>query len=61
LAYALYGDANLDDRVNSADMQRLLASFNTPGAWDQGDFNYDGAVNSQDLQALLASFNTMGP
>jgi hypothetical protein len=58
LKYTLYGDASLDGQVNSADLQRLLASFNTPGAWDQGDFNYDGVVNSADLQALLATFNT---
>jgi hypothetical protein len=44
--------------VNSADLQRLLAFFNTPGAWDQGDFNYDSTVNSADLQALLFTFNT---
>jgi uncharacterized delta-60 repeat protein len=58
LTYTLYGDANLDHQVNSADLQRLLAFFNTSGAWDQGDFNYDGVVNSADLQALLATFNT---
>jgi hypothetical protein len=58
LTYTLYGDANLDHQVNSADLQRLLASFNTPAAWDQGDFNYDGVVNSADLQGLLATFNT---
>jgi hypothetical protein len=58
LKYTLYGDANLDAQVNSADLQHLLASFNTPGAWDGGDFNYDGIVNSADLQALLATFNT---
>jgi hypothetical protein len=58
LKYTLYGDANLDAQVNSADLQRLLAAFNIPGAWDRGDFNYDGIVNSADLQALLATFNT---
>ena len=58
LTYTLYGDAKLDHQVNSADLQRLLASFNTSGAWDQADFNYDGVVNSADLQALLFAFNT---
>jgi hypothetical protein len=58
LTYTLFGDANLDHQVNSADLQRLLAAFNTNGAWDQGDFNYDGIVNSADLQALLSTFNT---
>jgi hypothetical protein len=58
LKYTLYGDANLDAQVNSADLQRLLAFFNNGGGWDQGDFNYDGIVNSADLQALLFTFNT---
>jgi hypothetical protein len=59
LTYTLFGDANLDGQVNSADLQRLLATFNNPGAWDGGDFNYDGVVNSADLQFLLANFNTL--
>ena len=58
LTYTLYGDANLDKQVNSADLQRLLAFFNTPGSWDQGDFNYDGNVNSADQQLILFTFNT---
>jgi hypothetical protein len=58
LTYSLYGDANLDHQVNSADLQRLLAFFNSSGAWDGGDFNYDGIVNSADLQAILFTFNT---
>jgi hypothetical protein len=59
LKYTLTGDANLDGQVNSPDLQRLLFTFNTTGAWDQGDFNYDGIVNSADLQPLLFNFNTM--
>jgi hypothetical protein len=58
LTYTLYGDANLDHQVNSADLQILLAFLNRTGAWDQGDFNYDGQVNSADLQALLFTLNT---
>ncbi|HSZ57081.1 MAG TPA: FG-GAP-like repeat-containing protein, partial [Tepidisphaeraceae bacterium] len=58
LTYTLYGDANLDHQVNSADLQILLAFLNRPGSWDQGDFNYDGQVNSADLQALLFTLNT---
>jgi hypothetical protein len=58
LKYTLTGDANLDGQVNSADLQRLLAFFNTSAAWDGGDFNYDGQVNSADLQAMLFTFNT---
>ncbi|HSZ56232.1 MAG TPA: dockerin type I repeat-containing protein, partial [Tepidisphaeraceae bacterium] len=58
LTYTLYGDANLDRQVNSADLQILLAFLNRSGAWDQGDFNYDGQVNSADLQSLLFTLNT---
>ena len=58
LTYTLYGDANLDHQVNSADLQILLAFLNRSGAWDQGDFNYDGQVNSADLQSLLFTLNT---
>jgi hypothetical protein len=58
LTYTLYGDANLDHQVNSADLQVLLAFLNRTGAWDQGDFNYDGQVNSADLQNLLFTLNT---
>jgi hypothetical protein len=58
LTYTLYGDANLDHQVNSADLQILLAFLNRPGNWDQGDFNYDAQVNSADLQALLFTLNT---
>ena len=46
LKYTLYGDANLDTTVNSADLQVLLSSLNVAGAWDTGDFTYDGVVNS---------------
>ena len=58
LTYTLYGDANLDHIVNSADLQRFLNFFNTPAAWDQGDFNYDGVNNSADQQIILFNFNT---
>ena len=58
LKYTLFGDANLDGQVNSADLQILLFGLNRPGAWDQGDFNYDGNVNSADLQSLLFTLNT---
>ena len=58
LKYTLYGDANLDGQVNSADLQILLFGLNKPGFWDQGDSTYDGQVNSADLQALLFNLNT---
>ncbi|HSZ58458.1 MAG TPA: fibronectin type III domain-containing protein [Tepidisphaeraceae bacterium] len=58
LKYTLYGDADLNTNINSADLQILLFGLNRTGAWDEGDFNYDGFVNSADLQVLLATLNT---
>ena len=58
VAYALYGDANLDGTVNGADLNTVLSNFNKTGmTWSQGDFNYDGTVNGADLNAVLSNFN----
>jgi ELWxxDGT repeat protein len=55
LAYALAGDANLDERVNSADFNLLAGNFGqAERLFSEGDFNYDGAVDSADF-AILAS------
>jgi hypothetical protein len=58
VAYARYGDANLDGTVNLQDFNRLAAGFGTAGSavWTQGDFNYDGNVNLQDFNRLAANF-----
>lgn len=56
VAYAYYGDANLDGSVNSLDFTRLASHFNGAGAWAQGDFNYDGIVNAMDFNALASNF-----
>jgi autotransporter-associated beta strand protein len=60
VAWAAFGDTNLDGRVNSTDVNMILSSgrFNsvaTNGGWWQGDFNYDGRVNSTDLNLLLGT------
>jgi autotransporter-associated beta strand protein len=56
--YTLYGDANLDGAVNSADLNAVLSGYNlTAAVWSQGDFNYDGTVNGSDLNSVLSSFN----
>jgi hypothetical protein len=60
VAWAAFGDTNLDGRVNSTDVNMILAGgrFNksaTDGGWWQGDFNYDGRVNSTDLNLLLGT------
>ena len=60
IAWAAFGDMNLDGFVNSSDLNLLIAggqygSSATDGVWAQGDFNYDGRVNSSDLNLLLAA------
>jgi autotransporter-associated beta strand protein len=55
--YTVYGDANLDGRVDQADMSLLMANYNHTGAgWSQGDFNYDGRVDGGDFNIVLSSF-----
>jgi hypothetical protein len=58
IMYTLYGDANLDGKVNGADFAIMAANFNQGGAsWDEGDFNYDGDVNGADFTLLANNFN----
>jgi hypothetical protein len=58
VAYALYGDANLDGTVNGVDLGIFAANFDkTVTGWDQGDFNYDGIVNGVDFALLAENFN----
>jgi hypothetical protein len=53
----LYGDANLDGRVNLADFNRLASSFGSAtSTWSRGDFNYDGRTNLADFNALASNF-----
>lgn len=66
IAWAAMGDANLDGRVNSTDINMILGAgrFGRTGAvagWSEGDFNYDGRVNSQDLNLLMAAGLLHGP
>ncbi len=54
IAYTFAGDANLDGKVNIADLRALASHWNNANSyWYLGDFNYDGLVNPLDL-ALLA-------
>ncbi len=55
--YTLYGDANLDGKVDSADFGILADSYGDSDAvWDQGDFNYDGKVDSADFGLLASNY-----
>ena len=60
--YTVLGDANLDGRVNFADLLSLAKHYNTAAAqWSAGDFNYDGSVNFNDLLTLAKGYNTALP
>ncbi|MGD0461182.1 MAG: choice-of-anchor tandem repeat GloVer-containing protein [Tepidisphaeraceae bacterium] len=56
VAYALYGDANLDGVVNGTDFTILVSNLGKPvTGWDQGDFFYTGTVTGADFTALVAN------
>ena len=59
IRYTLFGDANLDDKVNGTDFNIMAANFNqaVTDGWDQGDFNYDGKVNGTDFTLMANNFN----
>jgi hypothetical protein len=59
IMYTLYGDANLDGKVNGTDFNLMATNFNqaVTNGWDKGDFNYDNKVNGNDFVLLAANFN----
>ena len=60
---ALYGDANLDGRVDVSDLAILAANYRkqVTGGWSMGDFNDDGVVDVKDLALLAANYRqTLG-
>ncbi|MEM1098174.1 MAG: hypothetical protein AAGH92_05235 [Planctomycetota bacterium] len=51
------GDANLDGRIDQADLNALLSNWGaTDAAWATGDFDGDRTVNQADLNAVLANW-----
>jgi hypothetical protein len=60
--YTLYGDANLDRKVDLTDFTYLAASFNGNNTtWTRGDFNYDAKTDLTDFTYLAANFNQTLP
>ena len=62
VAWAAFGDVNLDGRVNASDVSLINAAkrfglSSTAGHWYDGDFSYDGRVNSTDVSLLSRLFN----
>jgi arabinan endo-1,5-alpha-L-arabinosidase len=62
VAYASFGDVNLDGTVNTSDFATLASHFGSTAAnWSQGDFNYDGVVNALDFNLLATNFGSTLP
>src|SRR5262249_5382980 len=57
----LYGDDNGDRKVDTVDVNQLIANFGKTGTiWDDGDFNQDGRVDTRDFNFLAVNFGFAG-
>jgi hypothetical protein len=55
--YTLYGDLNLDGRVDAADLMLFAPHYGAVDpAWDAGDLNYDGVVNEADFKLFASNY-----
>jgi hypothetical protein len=64
IRHTLYGDANLDHKVDTLDFNALAANFGGSGKhWYQADFNYSagGVVDTLDFNLLAANFGRSLP
>ena len=62
VAFTVFGDANLDGKVNALDFNALATNFGMSGTfWYQGDFNYDNTVDTNDFMILAQDFNKLAP
>lgn len=59
VAWAAFGDANLDGQVSQADVNLLVSGNKFGGGadagWSNGDFNYSGSVTQADVNLLLGA------
>jgi len=57
IKYTLYGDLNLDGKVDFTDLVLAAQNFGRTNAnWDQGDMNYDGKVDFSDLLKVVQNY-----
>jgi len=64
LRYTKSGDANLDGKVDFADLVRIAQNYGAKpgmGAWNKGDFTYDGVVDFSDLIAIAQNYGAAMP
>lgn len=59
--YTLYGDADLNRKVDTLDFNELAGGFGTGSRWAHGDFNYNGIVDSIDFNLLLGNYGMTLP
>ena len=51
------GDANMDGRVDDADLSLPLAHWGRAGDWAHGEFSGDAVIGDDDLSLLLANWS----
>ncbi len=63
VGYTVFGDANVDGKVNALDFNAVATNFGTTSGalWYRGDFNYDGQVNTLDFTTLAQNFGQVAP
>jgi hypothetical protein len=57
----IFGDADLNGKVDAADYALIDNGYNSHGSvggWINGDFNYDGVINGDDYTLIDNAFNT---
>jgi hypothetical protein len=66
VTFTYLGDADLNGRVDVADLGRLASSWQTSAPWTNGDFDYSGFVDVADLGMLASNWqagvgSSLGP
>ena len=61
--YTIYGDANLDGKVDINDLDIVLSNYLSTNAatWDTGDFYYAGQTEIGDLNVVLSNYFDTAP
>ena len=61
--YTIYGDANLDGKVDISDLDVIISNYlsGKPATWDTGDFAYAGRTDITDLNYVLSNFFDSAP
>jgi hypothetical protein len=57
--YTLYGDANLDGKVDIIDLGKVGTHWQSSGWWTEGDSNYGGFVDIVDLGMVGTNWQQM--